>query len=185
MGKSIRTTDEGVDNFPTPSWATEIIIPYLRTPKTIMEPAVGEGDMLRVLQRRWPRASYITCDIRDVDPPSDYHITGDFLAMPPEPLADLVITNPPYCRNWHAEFAKKCLTHVRPGGQVALLVPTGFAGSARRLRFHLDHPADFYWLPRRPSFTGDGKNGGTEYMWWVYTAGSAAGQTSSRNFFLE
>lgn len=181
MGKAVRTADEGLDFYPTPPWATKIILPYLKTPSVLLEPAVGDSRMLGPILERWPRATSLSMDIQDVQSLADHHAKGDFLQVPRGFFeADLVITNPPYCLNKFAEFARACIQQLAPGGQVALLVPSGFLGSKRRLPFHRTYPGDIYWLPRRPSFTGSG-NAGTEYIWWVHTDG----QTESRNFWLE
>jgi len=101
------------DNYETPAWVTEALLPHLPDLQCIWEPASGSGKMARVLNRH---AQIVMTDIS----------TGhDFLKMFPPTDIDAIITNPPY------EFAQSFINHAleftKPGaGLVAMLLRTDF-----------------------------------------------------------
>lgn len=79
--------------------------------------------------------------------------------------------NPPYT---HAlEFVKVGLSLTRSSsveGVVAALLRINWMAGQGRRDFHQAWPCDVWVLPKRPSFTGDGKTDATEYAWFVWGA---------------
>jgi hypothetical protein len=98
MGSRTEPTD-GLDFFPTPPWATRALIervfPHLKraTPKTIWEPACGEGHIAEVLEEYGE--TVFASDVHDYGY-GDF--TSDFLGEPGEnwPKPEWIITNPPF-----------------------------------------------------------------------------------------
>ncbi|MBU1431687.1 hypothetical protein KKF91_14175 [Myxococcota bacterium] len=170
---------EGFDFYATPPWAAEALLPYLQRELAsglVLEPSAGDGALLRVLM-----SAGVACErLRGVELRADGVARvkalgvacerADFLKWQPEPRETprLIITNPPF--NLAFEFAQRAVQLIDGRGAVALLVRLGWLASVRRAAWHREHPADVYVLPRRPSFTSDGKSDASDYCWWVYRA---------------
>lgn len=163
-----------LDAYMTPAWAIDAMLPHLPLGGRILEPACGEGEIMRRLVAsgvKGPAISGIEIDQERADKARDCFDVEQADAL--DPLCwwgspDLIITNPPFR---HAiEFATKALAQVRPGGTVALLLRVGFLETHKRRPFHLAHPADLYIFPRRPSFFGSGSDGAV-YAWFTWGPG--------------
>jgi hypothetical protein len=109
-----RIEPDGLDFAPTPPWGTraliEIVLPAIGITRITKpwEPACGEGHMAEVVAEYTPVAA---SDIHDYG----YGDAGvDFLALDPtQPLADWIITNPPF--NKAEEFSLQALRLARVG----------------------------------------------------------------------
>lgn len=78
----------------------------------------------------------------------------------------LVISNPPY------GDAEKFVEHaLKIGTEVCFLLRLNWLASKKRAAFHRAHPSDVFVLPKRPSFTDDGRTDATEYAWFVWGKG--------------
>jgi predicted RNA methylase len=160
------------DFYETPAWCTEAILPHLpKNPRTILEPAAGSGAIVRVLCKAYPAANICAVEI---DPGRADMLVGagattswgrDFLVSSLSILisADLVVMNPPY--SLAMPFVQRCL---RRATVVAALLRLPWLASKKRAPFHREHPSDVYVLPRRPSFTPDGKTDSCDYAWFVW-----------------
>lgn len=140
---------------------------HMPAPKTILEPAAGDGAMLDPLTERWPEAAITALDISPQDPRVQ---EGSFYTQDRSSdrmkLYDLVITNPPY--SVALQFAQMGLFAVAPGGTLALLMRLGFMASVARASWLKEHmPHHVYVLSRRPSFSGGGSDF-SEYAWFVW-----------------
>lgn len=150
---------EANDNYPTPEWLTEAILlelgDYWGGP--LLEPAAGEGAIVRILKRAFPTAQTDAGDI----------VSGqDFLTYPwPRNHYKLIITNPPY--SLAESFARRALELIRPDGAVVLLLRLSFLASQQRAAWmRRTHPSVFV-TPRRPCFVR-GKSDNCEYGWFVW-----------------
>jgi hypothetical protein len=118
----------GLDNFPTPGWATRALLEYVIPDAygTVLEPAAGAGHMVRVLEQYgW--------DVTAQD------IIGgkDFLGQMPRSSFDWVITNPPFFIA--EEFIHQAFRFARSG--VAMLTRINFLESIGRFeRLFKDFP---------------------------------------------
>lgn len=175
--------------FVTPDWAVRVILPVLRGhfpgrgPVVALEPAAGSGAIVRILHRVMPCTQVDAVEIRPEETAALERIqagrvwTGDFLGVamaPPDgPFGgfyDLIVTNPPFVLG--LEYARTCLAMVKDPGVVALLLRAAFLETPLRQAFcRLTRP-DMYFLPRRPSFTADGKTDSTMYAWFVWRVDS-------------
>jgi hypothetical protein len=157
------------DFYETPAWLTEAIIPILREhlypiedPRTL-EPAAGQGAILRVLEEAFPNAVIDSGDIG----------TGqDFLTYPYDPHYDLIITNPPY--SLALEFIQRAMAfrhfhHHNHHPVICMLLRVNFLGAQKRARWLREHTPSIYVSPRRPDFTGEGGDA-TEYAWFIWDA---------------
>jgi hypothetical protein len=121
----------GLDDFPTPPWATRAFFKYVSTIKFargmrlgFIDPACGRGHMVRTVRERGFRCT--ASDVHDYGMPGaavwDYCDRGV-----PLPAYDVMITNPPF--KLAAEFAERALDEARVG--VAMLVRTLWAEGGR------------------------------------------------------
>ena len=172
------------DNYPTPRWCTDLILPHLPTAGVVIEPSCGAGAILRRLAAWRPQPGVIlgvelhagrASEARAAvaEHPRAIVVNADFLHWAPRaevPGIGLVIGNPPF--SLAIEFVEACLALARPTrATVAMLLRLAFAESRERAAFHRAHPADVYPLAKRPSFTDDGATDGAAVAWWVWGPG--------------
>lgn len=158
-----------LDFYETPPWAVRAVCPYLpvHAGTRILDPGCGSGAILRelgavyqeneILGLEKDHARYAACAESTELPVEE----GDFLTY--EGRHDLVVSNPPY--SIALEFVQKALT-VAP--VVAMLLRLPWLASMSRAEWHRENPAFVAVLPRRPSFTSDGKTDATEYAWFIW-----------------
>lgn len=159
-----------LDFYETPAWAVHPILPLLPVVPgvtRILDPGCGTGAILREVGAAFPeneilglekdRARYeAVCASTDLPV-----LLGDFFSHCDK--YDVIVSNPPYS---HAlEFVQHALS-LAPVVCMLLRLPW-LAGQARA-GWHRENPSYVNVLPRRPSFTGDGKTDATEYAWFVW-----------------
>lgn len=158
------------DFYETPEWATKAIISELLKTGLIipvLDPCAGTGAILRVLRRYYPPALVggleLNVELAKDDP---WIVVANALAVH-WPGYQTVIMNPPY--SMALAFVNYALAELRPrNGTVAALLRLGMLSSQRRADFWRRNPADVYVLPRRPSFTADGRTDASDYAWFVW-----------------
>ena len=171
------------DNYPTPDWAIDVILPHLPTSGAVTEPSCGDGAILRRLLARHPsprsitaveidrgRARRASSSFVEAGFNQGVVVRDDFLRWASRaavPRIDLIVGNPPF--SLATEFVEACLALAKPqGATVALLLRLAFLESADRAAFHRREPADLYPLAKRPSFTSNGRTDSAAYAWWVW-----------------
>ena len=120
-------SNESLDDFPTPPWATralmeQIISPLLNKNSSCLEPACGRGYMSEVLKEYFDKVD--SSDVHDYE----YENCSDFLKSTVEKKYDWIITNPPF--KSAERFIAKGLELASEG--VAVLVRTVFLESVGR-----------------------------------------------------
>jgi hypothetical protein len=139
------------DFYATPAWATEAILPYLVTPTSVLEPAAGNGAIVKAARKYWPKADFVAVELDPVRAAECerhcFTAQCDFLSHYGTRPFDLAISNPPY--SLAQAFIERCLSCAH---QVAMLLRVGFVAGLQREPFWERYPADFYVLPRRPQF---------------------------------
>ncbi len=172
------------DFYETPPWVTAAVLPELPLDGAeLLEPAAGEGAILRAVYGRPARVAAI-----ELDPTRAARIereglahactAGDFLTGAALGVVQgarrptLVLTNPPFS---HAEaFVRRAIDVVAPGGTVAMLLRLAFLEGQARARLHRQYPSDVFVLPRRPSFRRGHNRTITDrwaYAWFVWGPG--------------
>lgn len=158
------------DNFPTPPWATRALLEHVighesLPTMTCLEPACGQGHMVRPLQEYFAEVRY--ADAYDYG----FGPVRDFLSYPYETNAvDWVITNPPF--RLAEDFIQRSLDVARVG--VAMLVRTVFLESIGRYdRLFRETPPTVFaqFVERVPMVKGrlDRKaTTATGYAWLVW-----------------
>ena len=163
MSSTCRGSERRLDDaYLTPGWAVLRLLETWTPPAgTLVEPARGDGSIVRAVGSRRPWVSY---DIRDVHPESTFHRRGDFLTVAtPSPSVVAVVTNPPY--SLAEEFVRKS-RELYQNAELVFLLRLAFLASEKRLQLWRDiGTPDVYVLPNRPSFTGGGTDS-ADYAWF-------------------
>lgn len=158
------------DDFPTPPWATRSLLEYVIGTEEVgtlscLEPACGEGHMVKVLKEYF-------CEVHYADA-YDYGLgpVRDFLSYPYEKNSvDWVITNPPF--RLAEQFVERSLDVARVG--VAVLVRTVFLESVGRYnRLFKHNPPSMFaqFVERVPMVKGrldEKATTATGYAWLVW-----------------
>ena len=165
------------DFYRTPAWCVEALMEHEQLMPIVYDPACGDGAILQVLQGCFHTVHGLEIDARSalrasqsLDAPIG---VGDYLdPSVAHPLRADVVMNPPY--RMAAEFVRAALRRSEPRAKVCALLRLNFLGSSRK-RLDLVGPeselARVIVLPKRPSFTGDGKSDACEYAWFIWEVG--------------
>ncbi len=155
------------DSYMTPLWLIEAVVPHLArrlatVPQPrILEPAAGDGSIVRILEAAFPKARIDSGDLT----------TGrDFLTHRyKRDYYHLIISNSPY--KFAREFVDRAFD-LRPLITVMLLRINFLGSQGRAAWWREGHTGNLslYVSPRRPSFTGT-KTDSCEYAWFVWGPG--------------
>lgn len=155
------------DFYKTPAWCTRAILPHLRTPRLVLDPACGDGAILRELAVFWPAVTRFGLEIDEGRAATARAFgevfVGDALGPRSWGDPDLIVGNPPFALA--IEFVQRSLEEVADDGQVAMLLRLPWLASMGRSRFLRANTPSVNVLPRRPEFAasircagkGDGK----------------------------
>lgn len=159
------------DHYVTPDWAIRSFLAAYALPEgPWLDPCAANGELITVARSVVPSARFTAVELRPEAAPylqqvaPGAHAIGDFLAMAPQIQSGIwsaVITNPPY--SLAVPFLIECR---RIAKVVAFLLRIGFYCGGRGPLSRESKPGLFF-LPNRPSFTGDGADA-SEYAWFVY-----------------
>jgi predicted RNA methylase len=172
------------DFYATPEWVTRIALPHVFSEQVatdvqcvrVLDPCCGDGKILSAV-KQWGTMIGLDCttvgyelDETRAKEAEDSGVvvlkTGD--ALKQEWVeADVLITNPPY--KLAENFVIKALEAGYP--TVAMLLRLNWLASMKRRSFHTQYPSDVHVLPKRPSFTANGRTDSTEYAWFVWGKG--------------
>jgi predicted RNA methylase len=149
------------------------VLPFVPLRGAVLEPGAGRGAIVReLLASAGRKPGRIDAIELDHERASALRETGvdvfceDFLAPSDRGSYSLAIMNPPYALAMpFIEAAVAC------SDTVCALLRLGFLASQKRACWHRAHPCDVYVLPRRPSFTTDGKTDSADYAWMIWAPG--------------
>ncbi len=167
------------DFYATPSWCTRAILPVLSRligqtfcePDRIIDPCCGDGAILDVVAEVYPTA--FRCGV-EIDPVRAAKAASRHNVVAADALGplrwtgngDLVLTNPPF--SLAMEFVQRAIKEAGKGGTVAMLLRLPWLASMKRAAWLRANTPSVYVLPKRPSFTGNGKSDATDYAWMVW-----------------
>jgi hypothetical protein len=184
------------DNYITPFWAIEVMVPHLkklcRTREgylDILEPGAGTGNIGRVLRATYPKAAIFGIEKRRLSartirkPYSVYTNKTDFLSWPgpraKAKLFDLCMMNPPY------KLAFEFIWHsLELSRTVVALLKLDFLASQGRAEWMRKNTPAVYVIPKRPSFTPDGETDWHNYGWFVWRSPRATNALDPRIHIL-
>ena len=107
----------------------------LNTPSNILEPSIGQGDLITFITDKIPS---ITFDMYEIDTKiklldkiqKDNVIYGDFMTQTITKTYKTIIGNPPYVRtrkgNLYIDFTEKCYHLLDNNGELIFIVPSDF-----------------------------------------------------------
>lgn len=125
---------------------------------------------------RVARCGKITSKI--IDCPEDrFVLPGRFERSGAKPF-DVVIMNPPFLLTM--AFLMRCLELA---DTVIMLQRQNFIGGKKRNRWMLTHHPDFYMLPDRISFSGDGATDAIGHGWYTWEGEAIEGGTDDAGLF--
>jgi len=110
---------------------------------SFLEPSVGGGNIIRVLQERFPNAVVTGIDI--VDRGWNETVVVDFLSWTPDRQYDYVITNPPF--SLATEFIEKSIEIAQK--QVIMFLKIQFLEGVKRKDFFDKHPPKYVYVCRK------------------------------------
>jgi hypothetical protein len=178
------------DFYETPLDTIEAAIPVwdrvlpggLKASTRVIDPGAGHGRYPRALEKAGVFRSNIFAVEKDPRRTGVLRKLGykaycsDFLLWQPRLLhhsheytgVDLVTTNPAF------SIIRPLVEHALTLNPLAvvLLVPLNFVASKGRKDWHISKKPDMFVLPKRPSFTGDGKTDSNEYVYMVWAKGT-------------
>lgn len=167
------------DFYPTEAACTNalinhlISIDYLNAGDSVLEPACGDGAIVREFEKRG-----FGVVASDLHPQLEEARTLDFLEHAFEdeewfvPEKTLIVTNPPYQVPWINLFIERCIHYAKLGCVTALLMRNEVDCAVRRRKYFEENP--FYdrklvlnWRPRWiPGSTGAPRH---NYAWYVFS----------------
>jgi adenine-specific DNA-methyltransferase len=107
----------------------------LNNPSTILEPSIGQGDLITFIKEKIPS---ITFDMYEIDKKiklldkidKDKVIYGDFMKKKLTKNYKTIVGNPPYVRtkkgNLYIDFTEKCYNLLDDNGELIFIVPSDF-----------------------------------------------------------
>lgn len=127
--------------YQTPAWVLDALCEHFPLAyKTIWEPACGQGQLVRAMQRHL--ATVIASDLHDHGCPGA--VTGvDFTTTAKRVACDGIVTNPPYGPRGETAvaFVRRGLQHIAQRGFLALLLPATFDNAITRADLFENCPA--------------------------------------------
>jgi adenine-specific DNA-methyltransferase len=107
----------------------------LNTPSNILEPSIGQGDLIAHITEKIPN---ITFDMYEIDTKiklldkiqKDRVVYGDFMTQSITKTYKTIVGNPPYVRtkkgNLYIDFTEKCYNLLEDNGELIFIVPSDF-----------------------------------------------------------
>ena len=133
------------DYYATPPIATEAILNEINLLNdSILEPAAGEGHIVKVLKERYPYNEIIANDLVERESRFGIDVNGniDFLSYEPRRKFGTIITNPPF--KYAQQFIEKSLTLAEH--YVIMFAKIQFLETVERKKMFEEHPPKFVFV---------------------------------------
>jgi predicted RNA methylase len=127
----------------------------------VLEPSAGEGAIAAAAAEAGCTVDCIELDSQRAQAIEDAGMArqvwrGDFLAMPPRPVYDAVVMNPPFARNADTRHVEQAARFLRPGGVLAAVMGGGIQSHTSRAARKIRSLADGIWPLPQGSFHESG-----------------------------
>ena len=116
--------------YPTPLRVCDRLIDdlYIEDHYKILEPSCGCGRIMGAIQKKNKNARIYGIEAHsgraDTAREKGYSVlTGNFLEMPPRPIYDLIVMNPPFYGTHYADHVKHALSFLKDGGTLKSILP--------------------------------------------------------------
>jgi hypothetical protein len=153
-----------LDFYPTPDWATRVLLARIQIGGCVLEPCVGRGDIAHVVERDARVDCVLTNDIdrqrkahthQDATDPAFWRAVSGAVSW--------TITNPAF------NVAEKILPLALGIGRMAMLLRLTYLEPCKgRAEWLAVHPPNQLIVLPRMSFTGDGKTDSVTCAWFVW-----------------
>lgn len=173
------------DFYETPAWCTRALLAYLDKHKlapkvhgelSILDPGAGTGAISKVLRAWRPNANIWAIEndlalsetLQGAACKYNFGMVGggDFFLV--KCIYDLIVCNPPYSGPNREDLAMRFVEHGRKiASQAWFLLRLNWLESQGRAEYfrEIGNRPMVLVLPRRPSFTSNGRTDGTGYAW--------------------
>ncbi len=167
------------DFYPTPAWATEILLEHVAITGNVLEPCAGQGHISHVLDRHVPDFGQIHVYTNDIDPVFDCDGHADALDLtfwnPSRFGGEItwVVSNPPF------SIADQLvpLAYEKSYFGIAMLLRLSWLEPTRaRGPFLEEHPPTTVIVLPRISFDGSGQTDNVTTAWFVWDRRQCNGQ---------
>lgn len=133
------------DNFQTDPAALDYLLPFIPKNWHIWEPACGNGNLVRALDKMGFRVQ--GTDIQEMPMEGGWNYSRDFISDIPIPDCDMILTNPPY--SIKEKFLARCYELGKP---FALLLPLTTFDSVERRKLFAKHGVQIIFPSKRINF---------------------------------
>jgi len=122
--------------FTTNNVLKEKVLEFIKnTPNTILEPSIGQGDLVAFIRDNIPDICFDMYEIdntiqllNNVSTLTDRVVYGDFIKEKISKTYKTIVGNPPYVRttkgNLHIDFTEKCYNLLDTNGELIFIVPS-------------------------------------------------------------
>jgi predicted RNA methylase len=126
----VRTIQQDYGYFPTPApvVARLIELAELEPGLAVLEPSAGQG---AIANRLWDSKVSVNCwellpkNAAVLREAGHRVVEGDFLTVPPEPVYDRVVMNPPFAKQADIHHVNHALKFLKPGGRLVSVMSAG------------------------------------------------------------
>lgn len=107
----------------------------LNNPSNILEPSIGQGDLVTYITDKTPNIAFDMCEIDNnikllEGIQKDNVVYGDFMKQEITKTYTTIVGNPPYVRtkkgNLYIDFTEKCYKLLDDNGEIIFIVPSDF-----------------------------------------------------------
>lgn len=117
-----------------PTLKNKVLELVMNNPKVILEPSVGQGDLIEVIYNNNKEIQFdmyeIDTRIKMLDGIPNKVIYGDFLKQDIKKKYGTVVSNPPFFRhekgNLYIDFIEKCYNLLEDNGELIFIIPSDF-----------------------------------------------------------
>ena len=162
------------DYYPTPEWCARHI-PVRLAGHTILDPCPGQGHLMRAIEKYHDPERVLGIEL-DAERAAIAGVpcSNALDENTSWPDVNMVVTNPPF--SLAAEFVERAIRPINDIETnlcaVIMLLPISWLEPAKkRERLLLSGLDRIHVLPRRPSFTRDGRCASSAYAWFVWRPG--------------
>lgn len=127
------------DYYATDPKAVELLLMYEKFNHNILEPACGEGHIVKVLEKNNYNVTY-----SDIICRNDYGVKKNFLSNDYTKWNGDIITNPPY--KFAKEFVEKSLKITEYGNKIAMFLKLQFLEGKARKKLFTQYPPKVVYI---------------------------------------
>lgn len=173
--KNRKKKSDPLDRYNTPTWLIQAILKEIlpdnigsaKRPFRILDPCAGDARFSNEICNYLGDESWVRVDSYDIDPRHPVVEKANFLQLEPNPVYDLIISNPPF--TWALEFIQHSMKfRSNENVPIVFILRLNWLGGqwrAKAIRENL--PKSIMVTPKRPIFNGS-RSDSAEYAAFVW-----------------